>query len=82
MRPTRPVITYISRQGHGRSLKDSDHIKLVKALEALAARKDYILEIPTMEDLSKDEQFALAGRTTVMLGVHGSEWVAVHRELR
>jgi capsular polysaccharide biosynthesis protein len=72
-RPIKPVITYISRQGRSRSLQDVEHTRLVGSLEALAARKGYTLEIPSMENLTKEEQFSLAGRTTVLLGVHGSE---------
>lgn len=72
-RPIKPVITYISRQGRPRSLQDVEHTRLVGFLEALAARKGYTLEIPSMENLTKEEQFSLAGRTTVLLGVHGSE---------
>lgn len=47
---------------------------LVKSLEEMAERNGWILEIPKMELMTKEEQFALAGRTTVMLGVHGSEF--------
>ena len=71
--PTVPTITYISRQGHGRSLLDEDHDALVAALESLVKRKGWILETPKMQFMTKDEQFALAARTTVMLGVHGSQ---------
>lgn len=68
-----PVVTYISRQKTHRALVPEDHEDLVAALEESAERNGYILEIPVMEAMSKDEQFALAARTTVMLGVHGSE---------
>jgi hypothetical protein len=69
---TAPTITYISRQGGGRALRDADHVALVQELEALVARKGWILEVPQMQRMTKDEQFALAMRTTVMLGVHGN----------
>jgi predicted ATPase len=51
----------------------SDHEGLVAALEEMAQRNGWVLEVPTMEKMSKDEQFELAARTTVMVGVHGSE---------
>ena len=71
--PTAPTITYISRQGYGRSLRPADHDALVEALEKLVERKGWILETPQMEKLSYDEQLALAARTDVLLGVHGSQ---------
>lgn len=39
--PTRPVITYISRQKTGRRLKDKHHQQLVAALEEFARTEDY-----------------------------------------
>lgn len=39
----------------------------------MAQRNGWVLEVPTMEKMSKDEQFKLAARTTVMVGVHGSK---------
>ena len=39
----------------------------------MATRHGWNLEIPKMQTMSKDEQFALAAKTTIMLGVHGSE---------
>lgn len=68
-----PVVTYISRQLGGRKLRNSDHERLVAALEEAAKRHGWILEIPSMEYMPKDAQLALAARTTVLLGVHGSE---------
>lgn len=39
--PTRPVITYISRQMTSRRLKESDHERLVAALKDMAERENY-----------------------------------------
>lgn len=66
----KPVITYISRQGEGRSLRESDHKALVAGLETLKDKNEVI--IANMGSMSLKEQVLLAGRTTVMLGVHGN----------
>ena len=60
-----PVITYISRQRSRRHLTASSHAELVKALEDRAERLGWNLLIVEAENLSKEEQFALAGKTTV-----------------
>ncbi|KAG8966477.1 hypothetical protein FRC03_011926 [Tulasnella sp. 419] len=71
--PEKPVITYVSRQAWGRrSLKKEDHEVLVAALKKLEAEKGYEVNIVEMEKMSKDEQILLAGRTTIMMGVHGN----------
>ncbi|KAG8888382.1 hypothetical protein FRB98_007777 [Tulasnella sp. 332] len=71
-----PVITYISRQNSlpigGRKLTQDGHRSLVDALLGLEARYGYEVNIVEMEKLSKAEQFKLAGRTTIMIGVHGN----------
>ncbi|WVW80851.1 hypothetical protein I302_102841 [Kwoniella bestiolae CBS 10118] len=67
-----PVITYISRQSSRRRLTKESHEDLVKALEERSKRLGWELVIVEAEKMSKEEQFALAGRTTIMLGVHGN----------
>lgn len=60
------VITYISRQDWGRRmLLPKDHDRLVKALEGLRKEHGYEVNIVNMDKLSRQEQFQLAGRTTV-----------------
>ena len=60
------VITYISRQEWGRRmLLSQDHDKLVQALEGLRAQYGYEVNIVSMDKLTRQEQFQLAGRTTV-----------------
>ncbi|WRT70692.1 uncharacterized protein IL334_007690 [Kwoniella shivajii] len=67
-----PVITYISRQSSRRRLTKESHEDLVKALEERAKKLGWELIIVEAEKMSKEDQFALAGRTTIMLGVHGN----------
>ncbi|WWD07339.1 hypothetical protein V865_005437 [Kwoniella europaea PYCC6329] len=67
-----PVITYISRQSSRRRLTKESHEELVKALEERSKKLGWELVIVEAEKMSKEEQFALAGRTTIMLGVHGN----------
>ncbi|WVQ85943.1 hypothetical protein IAT38_008111 [Cryptococcus sp. DSM 104549] len=67
-----PVITYISRQNSRRRLTPESHEDLVNALEARAKKLGWELIVVEAEKMSKEEQFALAGRTTIMLGVHGN----------
>ncbi|KIJ51221.1 hypothetical protein M422DRAFT_26647 [Sphaerobolus stellatus SS14] len=70
---SRAVITYISRQTWPRrKLIDADHDTLVAALEKLSEEHGYELNIVSMENLSREEQIRLAGRTTIMMGVHGN----------
>lgn len=68
----KPVVTYISRQKSRRRLLPGDHAALVKALEAKAKKLDFELLVLEAERYTKEEQFAIAGRTTIMLGVHGN----------
>lgn len=63
----KPVITYISRQGRGRSLVQEDHDGLVEALKGLETRYGWEVNIAIMEKYSKLEQLRLAARTTVRL---------------
>ena len=66
--PTRPVITYISRQGwNRRMLIQEDHERLVEELYKLRDMYDYEVNVVEMDKLTRVEQFRLAGRTTVSL---------------
>ena len=60
-----PVVTYISRQGAGRRLRNEDHQLLVKSLKKLEEDGLCILQIPMMERLSLQEQVATIAKTTV-----------------
>lgn len=67
------VITYVSRQEWGRRmLLSHDHEKLVEELYKLRDRYGYEVNIVSMDKLSRAEQIQLAGRTTIMMGVHGN----------
>ncbi|TDL21878.1 hypothetical protein BD410DRAFT_840270 [Rickenella mellea] len=67
------VITYISRQGWSRrKLRESDHEELVRQLMRLKERYGYEVNVVEMNKLTRAEQFQLAGRTTIMIGVHGN----------
>jgi hypothetical protein len=59
------VVTYISRQGVKRHLIDEDHDGLVRSLTELCDRRGWQLNIEAMERLTKEEQLAIAARTTV-----------------
>jgi hypothetical protein len=59
------VVTYISRQAVKRHLISEDHEGLVSALTELCERRGWELNIVAMERLSKEEQLAIAARTTV-----------------
>lgn len=63
------VVTYISRQGVRRHLVPDDHEGLVRALTELCDRRGWVLNVVAMERLNKEEQLALAARTTVSLSV-------------
>ena len=63
---TRPVITYISRQGwNRRMLRKEDHERLVQELYKLRDEHGYEVNVVEMDKLTRMEQFQLAGRTTV-----------------
>ncbi|KAK2460458.1 hypothetical protein APHAL10511_007623 [Amanita phalloides] len=81
--PSRITISYISRQpSRGRKLAPEAHAGLVKALQALVARRnqartedgqpEWELNIVAAEELNRDEQIQIAARTTIMLGIHGN----------
>jgi hypothetical protein len=59
------VVTYISRQHVKRHLIAEDHEGLVRALTEMCDRRGWELNVASMERLSKEEQLALAARTTV-----------------
>jgi hypothetical protein len=60
-----PVVTYISRQSSRRRLTAESHADLVKALLERSKKIGFELVIVEAEKITKEEQFALAGRTTV-----------------
>ncbi|KAG8221358.1 hypothetical protein J3R82DRAFT_1530 [Butyriboletus roseoflavus] len=67
------VITYVSRQEWGRrKLILEDHEKLVQELYKLRDQHGVEVNVVSMDKLSHAEQFRLAGRTTIMMGVHGN----------
>ncbi|KAG8925786.1 hypothetical protein FRC00_003623 [Tulasnella sp. 408] len=69
----KPVITYVNRQDWGRRmLKPEDHEGLVRALRRLEKERGWEVNIVAMDKLTREEQFQLAGRTTIMMGVHGN----------
>lgn len=72
------VITYVSRQASKRrKLRQEDHEGLVTELNALRDRYGYEVNIASMEKLSRAEQMRLAGRTTILMGVHGNGLTAL-----
>jgi hypothetical protein len=60
-----PVVTYISRQKSRRRLTVESHEELIKRLEERSKKVGFELVVVEAEKLSIEEQFALAGRTTV-----------------
>lgn len=68
----KPVVTYISRQGSRRRLTEEAHKELVDALEERARKVGFELIILKAEKYTKEEQIAIAAKTTIMLGVHGN----------
>lgn len=62
------IITYISRQGGTRRmLIPEDHDLLVSSLEKLAQRKGWEFNLVEAQKLTKEEQFAMAAKTTVSI---------------
>jgi hypothetical protein len=61
----KPLVTYISRQNSRRRLTPESHADLVQALEERSQKLGFELVIVEAERLTKEEQFALAARTTV-----------------
>ena len=61
-----PVITYVSRQEWGRRmLIQEDHERLVAELYKLRDNYGYEVNVVSMDQLSRKEQFQLSARTTV-----------------
>ncbi|TDL18327.1 hypothetical protein BD410DRAFT_775088 [Rickenella mellea] len=72
------VVTYISRQGWGRRmLRPGDHERLVHELIMLKIQFGIEVNVVEMDKLTRAEQFRLAGRTTIMIGVHGNGLTAL-----
>ncbi|KAF4616544.1 hypothetical protein D9613_008387 [Agrocybe pediades] len=67
-----PVVTYVSRQNHGRSLLPSDHEKLVEALRGLEEEGICVVNVVAMETMTFTDQIETAARSTIMLGIHGN----------
>ncbi|RSH87242.1 hypothetical protein EHS25_003151 [Saitozyma podzolica] len=67
-----PVVTYINRQLTGRRLLAADHEGLMEAMEGL--HKQGVIEFvdAQMETKSRIEQFCMALRSDVIMGVHGN----------
>ena len=63
----KPLVTYISRQSSRRRLTPAAHAGLVKALEERAEKVGFELLVIEAEKYSKEEQIAVAARTTVSL---------------
>ncbi|TFK32748.1 hypothetical protein BDQ12DRAFT_771399 [Crucibulum laeve] len=69
---SRPIVTYISRQGGGRRLLEKDHERLVISLKDLEVEGICQVNVAQMELLSLKDQIALVARSTVIVGVHGN----------
>ncbi|KAJ7729707.1 hypothetical protein DFH07DRAFT_849928 [Mycena maculata] len=73
--PKKVVISYISRQTTSRRrLTDESHAGLVAALTQLVQSKGDSWELNVLETdkMTKEEQLQVAGRTDILLGVHGN----------
>ncbi|KAF8641810.1 hypothetical protein AX16_009791 [Volvariella volvacea WC 439] len=68
----KPIVTYISRQGGGRRLVQSDHIGLVAALQRLEDEGVCKIHVAQMEKMSLREQIDLVASSSVIVGVHGN----------
>ncbi|KAJ7051349.1 hypothetical protein C8F01DRAFT_999416 [Mycena amicta] len=69
---TRPLVTYISRQGGGRRLVQADHEVLVASLYELEAEGICDVQVVRMEQMTLKEQVDLVRNSTILLGVHGN----------
>ena len=71
-RPTKPVVTYITRQtpNRRRKLSDSSHESLLSALGEL--HKEGLCEVQVVEETEGVKLVELVARSTVIIGVHGS----------
>ena len=68
----KPLVTYISRQSSRRRLTADSHTRLVDSLEKRAAKVGFELIVVEAEKLTKEEQIALAARTTVRSDLQSS----------
>lgn len=62
-----PLVTYISRQKSRRHLTDESHADLLKAMEERSKKVGFQFLVVEAERMTKEEQIALAARTTVSL---------------
>ena len=71
-RPTKPVVTYITRQtpNRRRKLSDSSHESLLSALREL--HKEGVCVVQVVEETEGVKLVELVARSTVIIGVHGS----------
>jgi len=53
-----------------RMLKHDDHERLVQGLQGLKAQYGWEVNVVKLENMSREEQIALAARSTVLMGVH------------
>ncbi|RDB18390.1 hypothetical protein Hypma_000336 [Hypsizygus marmoreus] len=67
-----PVVTYISRQGGGRRLREEDHEGLVRALKELEWTGICQVYVAVMEKMSLVQQVEVMAASTVVVGVHGN----------
>lgn len=64
-----PVVTYISRQSSRRRLTPEAHADLVEAVTLRSKKLGFEFVVVEAERMTKEEQFALAARTTVSIEV-------------
>lgn len=64
-----PLVTYISRQNSRRHLTEESHKDLVREMEERAKKVGFEWLLVEAEKLTKEEQIALAARTTVSADV-------------
>ncbi|KAG9043141.1 hypothetical protein FS837_009959 [Tulasnella sp. UAMH 9824] len=66
------VISYISRQRVRRRMIEADEAIFVKSVKELTARRKWKFNHVFMEELTPEQQLAIAAETTIMIGVHGN----------
>ncbi|KAG8907553.1 hypothetical protein FRB99_003711 [Tulasnella sp. 403] len=77
-KPKKPVITYVSRQGGPRrALTQESDEQLVKALKELETKHGWEVNVLFMQHMSKADQIKAAGRSTILIGVHGNGLTAL-----
>ena len=60
------VVSYVSRQGGGRrTLTEEGHEELVRSLKEVCGKRGWELNVVRAERMGKDEQLAMAAKTTV-----------------